>query len=107
MLVEELGIDCDVICLPGLDTMKAEWYRKIHPQGMVPALVDSVGGKRITLWDSSSIMLYLTERYDKERKWRGRNIAEDIEVWNWLIFETASLGWVQLLVAKMEETFVR
>ncbi|KAA8895459.1 glutathione S-transferase [Sphaerosporella brunnea] len=92
MLMEELGIDRDVICLPGVPAMKTEWYGKIHPQRMVPALVDELHGEKVTLWDSSSIMLYLTQRYDTERKWRGRNLAEDIEIWNWLIFETASLG---------------
>jgi glutathione S-transferase len=92
MLMEELGIDSDVICLPGISALRTEWYGTIHPQRMVPALIDELDGEKVALWDSSSILLYLTQRYDTERRWGGRNLAEDVEIWNWLIFETASLG---------------
>lgn len=91
MLLEALNVAHDVICLAGLPAMKTEWFGTIHPQRMVPALIDGVDGKRVVLWDSASIMMYLTDKYDTECRWTGKDRIELAEVWNWLTFATASL----------------
>ncbi len=63
---------------------------------MVPAFIDNNNGKRVVLWDSSSILEYLGTRYDNAKLWTGKSLDEMVEIWNWLTFETASLGYVSL-----------
>jgi glutathione S-transferase len=91
IILEYLKIDWQVIVLSDPDS-GTEWYGKIHPYKYLPALIDNVDGERTVLWDSSTILAYLAERYDPERALYGRNMKERLEVQNWLIFETASLG---------------
>lgn len=91
MLLECLGTDYDTACLDG-PTTRTDWYTKIHPQRYVPALIDSVGSNRVTSWDSSQILQFLATKYDKEGRWGGATLAEQLEIGNWLTFETASLG---------------
>ncbi|KAK7178673.1 glutathione s-transferase [Paraphaeosphaeria sporulosa] len=107
ILLECLGTDYDTACLDGPAT-RTDWYTKIHPQRYVPALVDSHDEKRITSWDSSQILLYLASKYDNGSGWGGRSPAEQLEIGNWLTFETASLGptakyWVWYAIRKPED----
>lgn len=91
ILLESLGKDYDAVCLDDPAT-RTEWFTKLHPQRYVPAMIDSYLGERITSWDSSQILLYLANRYDAEKAWLGSTMAEQLEIGNWLTFETASLG---------------
>ncbi|KAH7048244.1 glutathione S-transferase [Macrophomina phaseolina] len=70
----------------------AEWFRQIHPLLYVPALIDNVDDERLVLWDSSAILSYLGERYDKQKQLVGRTMRENAEISSWLTFETASIG---------------
>jgi hypothetical protein len=92
ILLECLGTQYETVCLDGPAT-RTDWYTKIHPQRYVPALIDSYDGRRITSWDSSQILEYLAARYDNGSSWGGRDLAEHLEIGNWLTFETASLGY--------------
>ncbi|KAJ4342313.1 hypothetical protein N0V95_006988 [Ascochyta clinopodiicola] len=107
ILLECLGKDYDTACLDGPAT-RTDWYAKIHPQKYVPALIDSHEGKRITSWDSSQMLQYLASRYDEGSSWGGISLAEQLEIGNWLTFETASLGptakyWVWYAIRKEED----
>nr|QSQ85915.1 glutathione s transferase [Preussia typharum] len=107
VLLECLGIDYDTACLDGPAT-RTDWYTKIHPQKYVPALIDSEDGKRVTSWDSSQILQYLANKYDKQMHWGGATPAEQLQIGNWLTFETASLGptakyWVWYAIRKEED----
>ncbi|KAL5403314.1 hypothetical protein PMIN06_007944 [Paraphaeosphaeria minitans] len=107
ILLECLGTDYDTACLDG-PTTRTDWYTKIHPQRYVPALIDSVDGNRVTSWDSSQILQFLSTKYDKEGRWGGATLAEQMEIGNWLTFETASLGptakyWVWYAIRKEED----
>lgn len=93
ILLECLGVDYDSACLDGPAT-RTEWYTNIHPQRYVPALIDSERGNRVTAWDSSQILYYLANKYDKKLLWNGTSPEEKLEIGNWLTFETASLGYV-------------
>lgn len=84
------NLDHDVITLNGLEQMKTDWFKQIHPDQMIPAFIDNADGKRIVLWDSTSILLYLCEKYDKDGVWAGKDWAEKSEVLNWLMFHTAT-----------------
>ncbi|QYS99532.1 hypothetical protein H0G86_006658 [Trichoderma simmonsii] len=107
ILLECINKDYDAVCLDGPAT-RTEWYTKIHPQKYVPAMIDSSLGERITSWDSSQILLHLANKYDVEKSWSGSTAAEQLEIGNWLTFETASLGptakyWVWYSIRKPED----
>lgn len=91
MLLSCLSIPHDVLCLPSTRT---EWYRQIHPQQMAPGMVDECEGKRLCVWDSSSCLWFVAKKYDETKSWVGRDLREEVEVWNWLTFETSALGYV-------------
>lgn len=93
ILLECLGVDFDAVCLDGPAT-RTDWYTRIHPQRYVPALIDAEQGRRVTSWDSSTMLQYLGNKYDKPGAWVGANLREQLEIGNWLTFETASLGFV-------------
>ncbi|KAK0758271.1 hypothetical protein N5P37_009573 [Trichoderma harzianum] len=107
ILLECINKDYDAVCLDGPAT-RTEWYTRIHPQKYVPAMIDSSLGERITSWDSSQILLHLANKYDVEKSWSGSTAAEQLEIGNWLTFETASLGptakyWVWYSIRKPED----
>ncbi|KAK1243196.1 hypothetical protein MKX07_003824 [Trichoderma sp. CBMAI-0711] len=107
ILLECLNKEYDAVCLDGPAT-RTDWYTKIHPQRYVPALIDNSMGKRVTSWDSSQILMYLASTYDVEKAWCGSTVAEELEIGNWLTFETASLGptakyWVWYAIRKPED----
>ncbi len=91
ILLESLGVSYDTVVLDSA-AASSEWFRNIHPQRMVPALLDTHEKERVNLWDSSSILDYLGHRYDGSKEWVGKTLSEKAEVSNWLTFETASLG---------------
>lgn len=60
-LLEELGVPFKLVTMPFDHTqLRTPEYRKIHPLGRVPALVDG----DMTLFESGAIAEYLCERYD-------------------------------------------
>lgn len=103
ILLECLDKEYDAICLDGPAT-RTDWYTKIHPQRYVPAMIDSSMGKRVTSWDSSQILMYLASKYDVEKAWCGSTVAEELEIGNWLTFETASLGYVPCNINVYQDT---
>ncbi|PTB62205.1 glutathione S-transferase [Trichoderma citrinoviride] len=107
ILLECLNKEYDAVCLDGPAT-RTDWYTRLHPQRYVPAMIDSSMGKRVTSWDSSQILVYLASKYDVEKAWGGSTVAEELEIGNWLTFETASLGptakyWVWYAIRKPED----
>ncbi|OAQ61130.1 hypothetical protein VFPPC_13216 [Pochonia chlamydosporia 170] len=107
ILLECLGIDYDAPCLDGPAT-RTDWFTKIHPQRYVPAMIDEEDGQRVTSWDSSQILQYIAKKYDVQKNYCGSTAAEELEIGNWLTFETASLGptakyWVWYEIRKPED----
>ncbi|KAE9961554.1 hypothetical protein EG328_002563 [Venturia inaequalis] len=102
ILLEALEVPYDLVVLAGAKDMYTEWYREIHPQQYVPALVDSIDGERFVLWDSTAIILYITDRYDKEGKWTDHGCGSSrAAVGNWSFFHACSFFpiaklWLQL-----------
>ena len=61
-LLEELEVPYELIRISlAQGEQKKPEYLKIHPHGLVPALVD--GG--VTLFESSAICLYLADKFPK------------------------------------------
>ncbi|HUC19100.1 MAG TPA: glutathione S-transferase C-terminal domain-containing protein [Acetobacteraceae bacterium] len=91
LLLEELGVPYEVI---PVDTRKGEQhkpeFRRINPNGKVPAIVDTEGpgGKEARVFDSSAILLYLAEKHGK---FLGAP-ADRPELLSWLFFIASGLG---------------
>jgi glutathione S-transferase len=65
---------------------------KISPNGRIPALVD--GSQRV--FESGSIMLYLADKYDTDRKISyAPGTSEYIEQVSWLMFQMGGIGPMQ------------
>lgn len=68
------------------------WFLKINPNGRIPALLD--GSQRV--FESGAIMLYLTEKYDQDRKISyAPGTPEYIEQLSWLMFQMGGIGPMQ------------
>jgi GST-like protein len=90
LFLEESGIPYEVV---PVDTRKgeqhAEAFRKINPNGKLPAIVDTEGaGGETRVFDSTAILLYLG---DKLGKFVG-SPAERGELLSWLMFIGTGIG---------------
>jgi GST-like protein len=91
LLLEELGLPYE---LHPVDTAKGEQhapaYRRINPNGKVPAIVDTEGpgGTEARVFDSTAILLYLAE---KAGKLLGAP-ADRPELLSWLMFISSGIG---------------
>ena len=90
LFLEEAGLSYEVI---PVDTSKGEQhlpeFRKINPNGKVPAIVDTDGpGGATRVFDSSAILLYLGE---KTGTFIGRP-ADRGELLSWLFFIGTGIG---------------
>lgn len=75
-----------------LTTLPNRWFLKINPNGRIPALTD--GSQRV--FESGSIMLYLADKYDTDRKISyAPGTPEYIEQVSWLMFQMGGLGPMQ------------
>ena len=65
-------------------------YLKISPFGKIPSMVDTEGpgGARVSLFESTAILLYLAE---KSGKFMGSKPAEKPDVIKWLQFASATV----------------
>ena len=91
LFLEETGLPYEVV---PVDTSKGEQhtpaFRKINPNGKVPAIVDTngPGGAEVRVFDSSAILLYLAE---KTGKLLGTP-ADRGELLSWLFYIGTGLG---------------
>ena len=91
LFLEEAGLPYEVV---PVDTSKGEQhlpaFRKINPNGKVPAIVDTdgPGGKEARVFDSSAILLYLADKTGKF----GGSPEDRPELLSWLFFIASGLG---------------
>lgn len=98
ILLEELGLPYNVKAIKfSAQEQKEPWFLEINPNGRIPALTDSFpDGKPIRIFESGSILQYLTERYDTDHKVSyPRGTREYWEVNNWLMWQMGGLGPMQ------------
>jgi len=83
-----------------LTTIEHRWFLKINPNGRIPALTD--GSQRV--FESGSIMLYLADKYDTDRKISyAPGTPEYFEQVSWLMFQIGGIGPMQgMLERKMD-----
>ena len=91
LFLEETGLPYEMVAV---DTSKGEQhspaFRKINPNGKVPAIVDTdgPGGKEARVFDSSAILLYLADKTGKF----GGSPEDRPEMLSWLFFIASGLG---------------
>ena len=91
LFLEETGLPYEVV---PVDTSKGEQhlpaFRKINPNGKVPAIVDTdgPGGKEARVFDSNAILLYLADKTGKF----GGSPDDRPELLSWLFFIASGLG---------------
>jgi GST-like protein len=91
LFLEEAGLPYEVV---PIDTRKGEQhtsaFRKINPNGKVPAIIDTdgPGGKETRVFDSTAILIYLAE---KTGKLLG-SPEDRPELLSWLLFIASGLG---------------
>ena len=66
-------------------------FLEISPNGKIPAIVDpdGPGGKRVSVFESGAILIYLGE---KTGKFWPRDLAARIPVLEWLMFQMGGFG---------------
>ncbi|MCX4194625.1 glutathione S-transferase N-terminal domain-containing protein [Methylobacterium organophilum] len=91
LLLEELGLAYEMV---PIDTSKGEQhaiaFRKVNPNGKVPAIEDTDGprGRTVRVFDSTAILLYLAE---KSGSLLG-GPEDRPELLSWLLFIASGLG---------------
>ena len=91
LFLEEAGLDYEVV---PVDTSKGQQhdpeFRRVNPNGKVPAIVDQdgPGGEAAVVFDSTAILIYLAE---KTGRFLGQ--AQDRpQLLSWLLFIASGLG---------------
>jgi GSH-dependent disulfide-bond oxidoreductase len=90
--LEEMGLKYDIHTVDILKGEQfAEDFRKINPNGKIPAIVDPSGpdGNPISIMESGAILLYLAE---KSEKLLPRDPTKRCEAIQWLFFQAANIG---------------
>ncbi|CAG8926380.1 unnamed protein product [Penicillium salamii] len=95
MLIEALGIPHHIHIINS--TSNETWFHSVNPYKMVPAIegletLESEKNQRLNIFDSSSCLTYLAEKYDTDGLYRGKNLCERTTIMNWLMSYTAGLG---------------
>ena len=89
LFLEETGLPYEIV---PVDTRKGEQhlpaFRAINPNGKLPAIVDTDGGKETRVFDSTAILIYLGE---KTGKLMGAP-ADRAELLSWLMFIGTGIG---------------
>ncbi|KAJ6093287.1 hypothetical protein N7486_008576 [Penicillium sp. IBT 16267x] len=91
--LEELGLPYKTVPIDiSTNIQKEDWFLKINPNGRIPAITDN--SQRV--FESGSIMLYLAEKYDTDRKISyAPGTPEYIEQLSWLMFQMGGIGPMQ------------
>lgn len=91
LFLEEAGLPYEAV---PIDTSKGEQhapaFRRINPNGKLPAIVDTdgPGGQEVRVFDSTAILLYLAEKTDR---FLGTD-ADRPELLSWLMLLGTGLG---------------
>ncbi len=91
IMLEEAGLPYKLIPVDIQNgANKTPQHLAISPLGKIPALVDTEGpgGQKVTLFESTAILLYLAE---KSGKFYGSSPAKRTDVQKWLIFNVANI----------------
>ena len=97
-MLEELGLSYESIYLDfSKGEQKGPEHTKYNPNGRIPTLIDHHNGD-FAIWESDAILLYLTDKYDTERKLTVTGDKEKYSLIQWLFFQASGQGCVPLLI---------
>jgi len=91
IMLEELGVDYQLIPVPLDGAQHTPEFRAINPNGKIPALVDPGAdeGRDLAIFESGAILIYLAEKYFKFLPASGAARAHTLQ---WLMFQMAGVG---------------
>ena len=88
MLLQEIGADYRLALVDRkVDGQKSNEYRKINPNGRIPALQDD----ELVLFESAAIVLHLVDHHPESRLAPQPGTAERAKFYQWLVFLTNAL----------------
>jgi glutathione S-transferase len=92
-MLEELGLEYKAETIDiSKNTQKEPWFLAINPNGRIPAIKD--GDLRV--FESGAILLYLTDKYDKENKFTFPQGTDDYyEMLSWVMWQMGGEGPMQ------------
>ncbi|KAI9837760.1 MAG: hypothetical protein M1819_006694 [Sarea resinae] len=100
--LEELGLKYETVKVDiSKNQQKEDWFLRINPNGRIPAIVDKTPtpenkNQEKRVFESGSLMLYLTDRYDPLYKLSyPHNTDRYWEVVEWLFWLNAGIGPMQ------------
>merc|ERR1711939_1304014 len=91
--LEELGLPykSEIINISE-NTQKEPWFLAINPNGRIPAIKDG----ELRVFETGAIMLYLTDKYDKDHKISFPYGSDDYyEMLSWVMWQMGGLGPMQ------------
>ncbi|KZV63636.1 glutathione S-transferase-like protein [Peniophora sp. CONT] len=90
-----MGPDVEIYPIDiGTNIQKEPWFIDINPNGRIPALIDR-SRNDFKVFESASILLYLTHHFDKEKKFTFDPISEAddySEMLQWVFFAHGGVG---------------
>ncbi|KAI1265488.1 glutathione S-transferase [Xylariaceae sp. FL1019] len=90
VIIEELGLEWEDAGI-NISEVKEPYFVAVNPNGRLPAIYDP--NTDLTLWESTAIVEYLVEKYDKDNKIsypKGSNEAYQCKTW--LYFQASGQG---------------
>ncbi len=92
--LEELGLSYEPVYLVfEKGEHKAPEYTKYNPNGRIPTLIDHHNGDFV-IWESGAILLYLVDKYDKEKRLTVTDEKDRYSLIQWLFFQASGQGYV-------------
>lgn len=70
---------------------KAPKFLEVNPNGRIPALVDHTNNDYV-VWESAAILLYLVDKYDKEKRLTVMEDEDRHRLYTWLFFQMSGHG---------------
>ena len=95
-MLEELGLTYESVYLDfNKGEQKAAPHTSLNPNGRIPTLVDHQNGD-FTIWESDAILLYLTDKYDPEKRLTVAGEKDKYALVQWLFFQASGQGCVSV-----------
>ena len=94
IVLEELGLTYESKYLDfQKGEQKAPEHTQYNPNGRIPTLIDHTNGD-FAVWESNAILLYLVDRYDKEKRLTVTGEKDTAALIQWLFFQASGQGCV-------------
>lgn len=92
IMLEETGLDYDLIPVPLDGEQLKPAYTRINPNGKIPAIIDLhpvSGEEELVVFESGAILMYLAEKAGQFLPTSG---SQRYEVMQWVMFQMAGVG---------------